>query len=210
MFLIVYPMRKLINKYPKFFKVFILYWFTNNDEPTYEDNWYGVNTILNNYYEKFRNMNIWQKFWLSFEWVVIRNPHWEAKLLMSRFDKGEMDINSIIQKGDLIGDDSNTIWRNKFIFGRQSITYKLKGRKTRFFRHSYTRDLKKWSPFRLLGYKYVNLMVGYENEGKGRVILKYRVFVIEDEKIPQLIKSFTDRFKSKHFVRLEVEKIKKN
>jgi hypothetical protein len=168
-FPIQYLFRKSISNNPTLWKWLLLYWFSNTDENSYIDNWYGVYEILNGDHDKFNRMNAFQKFILSYEWVAFRNPSWSLKLLLGRKLIGEIkDEVCIINIGD---DVSCGTWRNQKIFGKQY--YKFKINSIPSFRYSFTRKLKKFSLFRIFGYKYINFMIGMT---EGRYLTKYRAF----------------------------------
>lgn len=168
-----YLFRKSITKNPGLWKWLILYWFSDsyeqwseNPEINYINNWYGVYEIYDGDYEKFKTLNWWQKYKLAFQWGVLRNPNWNLQVA---FQPKQGEKYNIKEK-TLIGDADIWTWRNREIWGKQFVTWKTD--RTKYFRYSYTRDLKKWSPFKLLGYKHVNFMAGAEH----RFVYKYRVF----------------------------------
>jgi len=166
-----YPLRKLIVKHPTLFKWLILYWFSDDsetwgetDEINYINNWYGVYEIYNNDHEKFNTLNWVQKFILSFKWSVLRNPNWNLQILFKPKDGDKYAIRKIAHEGDA----SIFMWRNKTIFGKQYVTYKIGG--TKYFRYSYTKR------FDFLGKDYINVMLGASTN---RFILKLRLFNYE-------------------------------
>lgn len=183
-FLPAYILKHQIEKHPTLFKWLILYWFTNMDESIYVNRWWGVyelveddvdgqGNVIKDKYLKFQDYNSITKFFMAFNWMCFRNFAWMARVTLSaKFAKGILDPKSVKEIKPTIGSASPTTWRNKTIFGYQFITYKLINRKTLFFRYSFTRELKKLSPFRLFGFNYINVMAGYEQTG--RIIIKLR------------------------------------
>ena len=174
--LLSFPLRKLIVKYPTLFKWLGLYWFSDDsetwgtDEQNYVNNWFGVYELLQKEdesgklvgdYEKFKTLNGIQKYILSIKWAVFRNPNWNLQVAFKPKDGDRYAIREIIN----IGDYSIFQWRNKTIFGKQFVTYKIEG--TKYFRYSYTKE------FGYLGKDYINVMLGASNN---RFIVKLRLF----------------------------------
>jgi len=179
-----------MNK-PNLWKWLILYWFSNdsetgssNPEINFINNWYGVYQIYNRDYIKFKTLNWFQKFKLSYRWNGLRNPNWN---LQTEFKPKEGEKTNIVEL-EFEGDNNIFTWRNKTTFGKQFVIWEIDG--TKYFRYSYTRNLKQYSPNRLItrfiswignktnlySYKeneYVNFMAG---TGNSRFILKYRTF----------------------------------
>ena len=155
-FLFLYPMRFRADRNPKH----IFYWWTNNDEPNFTDRWYGVYEIYGGDYEKFHGLGWFQKWIISWRWVVFRNPSWVLKHKISKHVIGEKE--NVVVKS-VKGDAHPMTWRNKSIKGRQNCTFYVNGRK--HFRFSYTIPLA----FGL----WWNVMLG---TGEWRYISKSRIF----------------------------------
>ena len=162
-----YPLRKQIVKNPTLWKWLILYWFSDDsekwgtDEQNYINNWYGVYQIYDKDYEKFKTLNWFQKYILSLKWCVFRNPNWNLQILF----KPKTGEKYAIQRKIHIGEAGIFTWRNKKIFGKQFVIYKIGG--TKYFRYSFTKE------FGYLGKDYINVMLG---ASKNRFLLKLRIF----------------------------------
>lgn len=170
---IAYIFRKSITKRPELWKWLILYWFSDDSEQWSNDSeinfincWYGVYEIYDADYDKFKSLNWWDKFKLAFEWGVIRNPTWNLQV---SFKPKQGSAYNVIEK-DLIGDEDIWTWRDKNVWGKQFVLWETGGEK--YFRYSYTRKLKNWSPWKWFGFDYVNFMAGAQH----RYIFKYRIF----------------------------------
>ena len=171
---ITYPLRHWIWRYPNFFKWFFgLYYFTDRSEVDFIQNWYGLYELVPGSYQEFYQMNWFQKYLLSWNWLCLRNPHWELTLLFKP-NKGDYEDVKVYSHE---GEANVKTWRNKTIFGKQSITYSIDG--CRYFRYSFTRNLKPKSLIRKLGYEYINFMVG---AAENRYLIKLRFFKIKDMK----------------------------
>lgn len=108
-----------------------LWWWANWDEEgggdpeiAFIDNWYGVyelipddrdaqGNVIKDKYDKFREMNSWQKYWLSYNWVALRNSHWNLKKLLFPFE-GPWQV---YKERKFEGDSGPIIWRNGTIGG---------------------------------------------------------------------------------------------
>ena len=168
LFLIMYPIRKLIWKYPTLFKFLLLYWFVNNDEkvngiPDYVSNWYGDLEYRQRKNFNYDTASILQKFLRSYDWVAFRNPHWNFKELIGSIFKTGTDVVDGKEFISTKGNAPNYMWRNKEIHGRQYIHF---GGWLLLFRYSFTTKI---------GNRYINFMVGFGTE-KGRIISKLRSF----------------------------------
>lgn len=164
---LVYLFRKSIWNNQELWKWLILYWFADTKEPTFVESFYGVYELLDGDMERFKRMNAVEKFILSYRWAAIRNPHWNFTVVFKP-NYGEYEDVKVYEH---IGDASPLTFRNKKIFGKQYVTYSIGG--TRYFRYSFTRELKKRAIMRLFGYEYINFMAGASNT---RYLLKLRFF----------------------------------
>jgi hypothetical protein len=168
---IAYIFRKSIFKYPtkwgKWYRLG-LYWFTNETEPNYTDCWYGVYQTGGGDYEGFEKKNWFVKFIISYNWVALRNPHWNFKKALGIGTTG--DIAGVVEISN-DGDYSNRMWRNYKFHGFQHIEF-MKG-DYKHYRKSSTKPLGKYSISRLFGHTHLNKMSGC---GDDRYILKRRSF----------------------------------
>tara|TARA_R110002020_G_scaffold262244_1_gene476706 strand:- start:31 stop:594 length:564 start_codon:yes stop_codon:yes gene_type:complete len=171
-FPISYVFRKSIVKKPNLWKWLLLYWFSDdsetwgNSEQNYINNWYGVYEILKKEngdpdYLRYKNMNWFDKFLLSYKWAALRNPNWNFQMLFNPKEGDKHRIKIIKVKGI----DQNPLrWRNKTIHGIQSVTFYIGN--TKYFRYSFTNYNN------VIG-AYINFMAGASDN---RFILKLRVF----------------------------------
>ena len=104
-----------------------IFWlWANKSEAIELNNWYGVYEIYDGDYFKFHNLNWFQKYLLSYEWLAIRNSHFNLKQLLFPF--GQFTLHKVIY---FKGDASPTTWRNKTILGETHvIIIDDKGRKS--------------------------------------------------------------------------------
>lgn len=200
----MYPFKRSISNNPKVWKWLLFYWFSNSDEDLFVDNWYGVYEIGDGDYEGFKKKNFIAKFIMFYRWVAIRNPHWELKLAMGVGTIGKEE-NVKIKKYEItrpIGhEDQPTIWMNYTFHGVQNIRFN-KG-KYKHFRKSSTRPLKKWSPFKWLGFTHINKMLGC---GNTRYISKLRVFKYTEEEGAVKIQWLVNRLLRKKRVKVDFNK----
>jgi hypothetical protein len=105
----------------------------NSDEPDDISNDYGDQGWRDKNAIVLSDMNCFQKFIVSYRWAAIRNPHYNLKLTLAP-KKGEKENVKIYE---IQGTASPYILRDWFIWGKQSISYTVKG--YRYFRYSYTR-----------------------------------------------------------------------
>jgi len=170
-FLIQYPFRKSIYNKPERWKTWRglwLYWMSNSDESTFEDNWYGIYELVpNNDWQVFYKYSAIRKFFLSWHWVAFRNPHWNLTVLSVPKQGKKYDENKIIN----IGEQDIYTWRNYRYHGKQFVTWFVDG--TQYFRYSFTREMKKSIFTKLTGFTHLNFMVGASNT---RYLIKFRVF----------------------------------
>ena len=145
------------------------YWLTDSSEHLDGDPnkpldfvscWYGDKAYRERVGFDYENSSELKKFWRSFLWVVIRNSVWNLKTKNGIKFAAGFTVEEILVK---IGMAGVTTWRNKEIHGEQSCILKLNGTDELYFRYSYTVPLSKWSPLRLLGYKWTNVMRGVES-----------------------------------------------
>ena len=80
----LFPIQYVFRKNLSTIKWLPLYWWSNSDENTFVDNWYGVYELLDGDYERFEKMNFIQKFFLSYNWVAFRNPSWNLKHALAK------------------------------------------------------------------------------------------------------------------------------
>lgn len=175
--LFIYPIAYLFRERIEAGGGGLLYWFGNSDEDVYENRWYGLYEIFNNDFIAFYKLNSWQKFMLSYEWGALRNPTWNFKQYLGKKLVGNYTRESFI--AEVLNDiyvvkiskgASPRVWRNKTIFGLQSIYFYIGD--TKHFRYSFTRPIKWWSPLRMF-WKNINFMAGTNWD---RLLLKVRVF----------------------------------
>ena len=166
-FPLTYMFRKMIWSKPKLFKWLGLYWFADSTEIDFIQSWYGLYELVEGGYDEFYRMNWIQKFFLSYNWTSFRNPHWNLTMTFNPMEGKLEDI--IIYKHS--GTASPLTWRNKIYYGEQYATYSVRGH--RYFRFSFTRDLKKYAIMRLFGFEIINFMAG---AAENRFLIKLRYF----------------------------------
>lgn len=143
-----------------------IFWpWENSDEADITSNWYGDENWRNS--QGFETANALEKFWIAIKWGTFRNFAWNIRQVIGAFVIGEKtDIEIIINEGD----GNGLTFMNKTLFGKKFAKFKVNGKK--YFRYSFTRPLKKWSPLRLF-WNNINFMAG---AGDTRQILKIRFF----------------------------------
>ena len=149
-----------------------------SDEKNRLNSTYGIYELVqdedgNADYEAFYKIGKVGLFILSYRWQVFRNGVWNKIERDAPVDGIKSKIEELINEGE----GGFWGWRNKAFFGKQLIKWVMNGKQ--HFRYSFTRDLKKYSPIRLLGYKYVNFMIGTSDN---RYLIKARYFDIKEVK----------------------------
>ena len=68
--------------------------------------------------------------------------------------------------------NSGLLWMNKMYRGKKLAYFNINDQRVKHFRYSFTRPLKRWSPWRLF-YENINFMAGTDDK---RYLLKLRFF----------------------------------
>lgn len=159
--LFIFPFAYILRKS----KLKIFWPWLNSDEVDDISNMYGDENWRNS--KGFQSAGSLKKFWIAYRWNAFRNFAWNIRQVIGRDIVGDKkNVRIIINEGDGTG----LTWMNKSLFGRKYAKFDVNGKK--LFRYSFTRPLRKWSPWRLF-YKNINFMAG---AGDTRQILKLRIF----------------------------------
>jgi hypothetical protein len=165
---VTYPKRKKIWNMKDLLRKKWYFWFADTSEVLFGDynylnSVYGIYELVKDEnglpdYDKFYNFSKLRKFFLAYHWMVFRNGAWNYIVSVKPIDGDRYQIRKLAHEGDA------SIWmlRNKKIFGKQFVTWKIEG--TRLFRYSFTK--------KFLG-RYLNVQAG---AGYDRFILKFRMF----------------------------------
>ena len=140
-----------------------------SDEKNYLNSTYGIYELVLKQdgtpdYEKFKTYGKLKKFTLGYIWAVIRNGVWNYIIKSSPRLGEKTDVNIITSTGGA----SPWTWRNKTHFGKQHVTWKVKG--VKYFRYSFTKKF-------IFGF-YINFMLGTGGSGN-RQVIKLRFFKVK-------------------------------
>ena len=115
------------------------WWFVNRDEGDKISNLYGDLGWRNSNGIRINTMlGIWgwfQRSYIAFRWMTLRNPHWNLKLMVKP-KRGKMTELQVITDE---GTGGSTTFRNHTLFGKQFAFFTVKN--TRYFRFSISKPV---------------------------------------------------------------------
>ena len=127
-------------------------------------------------YEAFALLTEKQLYKMARKWGIWRNGVWNYIIRTAPIDGVKYFIRYLKDEGE----GGPWTWRNKGKHGKQHVTWKDEDGK-KYFRYSFTRKLRKFSPIRLFTKRdYINFQLG-TGASNNRNNIKVRIFKYEPE-----------------------------
>jgi hypothetical protein len=111
------------------------WWFVNRDEGDKISNLYGDLGWRNSNGIVIEDCNWFQRSYIAFRWMTLRNPHWNLKLTVKPKSGWMEKLQVIINEGSA----APTTFRNHTLFGMQFAFFTVEG--SRYFRFSISKPV---------------------------------------------------------------------